>query len=412
MLYYLNTANSTLSGGTHFNKVLGTSPDGAGSATIAISANQANTSFGFTNVGAPNMEQWNNNGPIPVQVNITTASADIQLSISISRISSTGTVLQTTPATSEESLRSTGTYLFEVPNIDWAAGSSTDRLRVNYHFRNSHAMQQRSVVIQTGVLSSYIDLENIFPAVYYDLTVTREGEGTVTPSVGTHSYKQGASVTLSATPATGWRFVRWLIDGSTIITNASTQITMNSDRTVHAVFEVATYTVTFRDWDGTILKTETVVHGGSATPPPDPVREGRTFIGWSHSYTNVTSNVVTTAQYSFISPWNGSGTEQDPYIITTVEELQLINTKLDGNFALGNDIDASDTVNWNNGAGFVPIGRALNSFTGSFDGKGHVVRGVYINSTNDKERLGLFGSVIGTALKYVVIKNVSLKIAI
>ena len=63
----------------------------------------------------------------------------------------------------------------------------------------------------------------------------------------------------------------------------------------------STYTVTFKDWDGTILKTESVGYGGNATPPADPSRDGYTFIGWSGSYTNVTSDREIVAQY-----------EQDP----------------------------------------------------------------------------------------------------
>ncbi|TVQ96881.1 MAG: hypothetical protein EA399_14890, partial [Desulfovibrionales bacterium] len=40
----------------------------------------------------------------------------------------------------------------------------------------------------------------------------------------------------------------------------------------------ASHTVTFRDHDGTLLKTMQVDHGGRAVPPADPVREGHVFI--------------------------------------------------------------------------------------------------------------------------------------
>lgn len=52
----------------------------------------------------------------------------------------------------------------------------------------------------------------------------------------------------------------------------------------------------------------------------------------------------------------GSGTEQDPYIITNVYELQQINSELDACYELANDIDASDIRYWNDKAGFIPIG--------------------------------------------------------
>ena len=53
-----------------------------------------------------------------------------------------------------------------------------------------------------------------------------------------------------------------------------------------------------------------------------------------------------------------------PYQIVDVYGLQGIGTLLSGNFVLANSIDASSTANWNNGAGFVPIGNGGKNFTG------------------------------------------------
>ena len=61
--------------------------------------------------------------------------------------------------------------------------------------------------------------------------------------------------------------------------------------------EVTYYTVTFKDWNGQILKTQTVTKGASATAPPNPTRDGYTFIGWDKGFTNVTSNLEVIAQY-------------------------------------------------------------------------------------------------------------------
>lgn len=63
-----------------------------------------------------------------------------------------------------------------------------------------------------------------------------------------------------------------------------------------------TYTVTFKDWDGTVLKTETVESGKSATAPADPSRTGYTFTGWDTSFETITSNLVVTATYSQNAP--------------------------------------------------------------------------------------------------------------
>ncbi len=60
---------------------------------------------------------------------------------------------------------------------------------------------------------------------------------------------------------------------------------------------VQTYTVTFQDYDGTVLKTQTVQRGKAAEPPADPTREEYIFNGWDKAYDNVTSDLVVTATY-------------------------------------------------------------------------------------------------------------------
>ena len=66
------------------------------------------------------------------------------------------------------------------------------------------------------------------------------------------------------------------------------------------------YNVTFNDYDGTALDTQTVNYGSSATPPADPSREYDAsyhyiFSNWSGSYQNLTSgaqNKTVTAVYT------------------------------------------------------------------------------------------------------------------
>lgn len=56
-------------------------------------------------------------------------------------------------------------------------------------------------------------------------------------------------------------------------------------------------TVTFLDYDDTVLKTTLVLPGGDAEPPFDPKREGYTFVGWRPAVTNIQENTTIYAQY-------------------------------------------------------------------------------------------------------------------
>jgi parallel beta-helix repeat protein len=115
--------------------------------------------------------------------------------------------------------------------------------------------------------------------------------------------------------------------------------------------------------------------------------------------------------------WGGN---QDRYplvmfrIITTVEELQAMNANLGAYYALGNDIDASATQWWNwEGyyyAGFEPIGEYWqNPFTGSFDGRGHVISNLYMRTETDSGA-GLFGCTSGAVVKNLGLEDVSMSI--
>jgi hypothetical protein len=78
-------------------------------------------------------------------------------------------------------------------------------------------------------------------------------------------------------------------------------------------------------------------------------------------------------------------------LVTTLNQLQAMQYSPAASYQLGNDIDASATRGWNNGAGFVPIGNQGTPFTGSFDGGGHRIFNLYVASKGDSA--GLFGTV-------------------
>ena len=58
------------------------------------------------------------------------------------------------------------------------------------------------------------------------------------------------------------------------------------------------HSVTFVDYDGTVLSAQSVAHGSAAIAPTAPEREGYAFIGWDKDFSNVTEDMTVTAQYS------------------------------------------------------------------------------------------------------------------
>ncbi|MDR3492315.1 MAG: MBG domain-containing protein, partial [Gammaproteobacteria bacterium] len=112
------------------------------------------------------------------------------------------------------------------------------------------------------------------------------------------------------------------------------------------------------------------------------------------------------AQFTRLNTSSGNG-------ITDVYGLQGIATgPLSTAYVLNNNIDASGTLNWNAGAGFIPIAMGstvnvnpANPFTGSFDGQNHVINGLYINRPTILY-VGLFGYVHSGAAN--AIQNVGL----
>ena len=128
------------------------------------------------------------------------------------------------------------------------------------------------------------------------------------------------------------------------------------------------------------------------------------------------SSTADTAAFS-----GGSGTEEDPYLISTPEDLwemaERINTKETHNeyaaafYRLTADIDLGGKKEW------VPIGYYAENadsfrFEGTFDGAGHTVQGIRVDYKDPllvqtRSGFGLFGHLAGT-VKELTISNSSI----
>ena len=102
--------------------------------------------------------------------------------------------------------------------------------------------------------------------------------------------KENEEITITETPARfGYTFTEWdvLVDN-------------NDQKTLKALYQINTYTVIFKDWDGNILKTQNIEHNSSATAPSSPTRIGYTFKGWDKLFLNITHNLIINAVYEIM----------------------------------------------------------------------------------------------------------------
>ena len=119
----------------------------------------------------------------------------------------------------------------------------------------------------------------------FTVTVDTSGNGTVT---GAGTYKEGETVTLTALPAEGWRFVKWS-DGTT---SSTYTLTISGDKTLTAEFARKYYIVRFVV-DGTAISEQSLEYEAKIEKPSVPKKEGYTFSGFGDVDETVPAHDVT-----------------------------------------------------------------------------------------------------------------------
>ena len=190
--------------------------------------------------------------------------------------------------------------------------------------------------------------------------------------------------------------------------------------------------------DGPCIITGTggTVFNGKVTVAPDSIIESGTFNGEVINNGAITGGVFnstvsgsgTIEGGTFNTPITGSGTENDPYQISTAAQLKRFRNIVNGTggqtqnrgacAVLMNDIVLNDGTFDANGTytsgssgktaeKWTPIGKYTSDndktpYTGTFDGQGHTIKGLYVNSTSDAY-VGLFGYLEGAAVRNLTV---------
>ena len=125
-------------------------------------------------------------------------------------------------------------------------------------------------------------------------TANPSNGGTVSGS-GIHNY--GSICTLTATPATGYDFIKWTKNGTQVSTNSSYSFTVTEAASYVAHFQLRSFTINATaspNSSGTISGNGTYNYGQTCTLTATP-NPGYTFLRWTKDGTQVSTN----SSYSF-----------------------------------------------------------------------------------------------------------------
>lgn len=125
----------------------------------------------------------------------------------------------------------------------------------------------------------------------------------------------------------------------------------------------------------------------------------------------LTALTVATILFAFsgnAKAMTGEGIQTNPYLIYDCIDFQNIQQNLSAYYSVDNNIDCTDTVNWNNGLGFSPIGTAENPFKGYITGNSNVISNLTINRPTEAH-VAMFSFTSGSTIKYIGFEKVNVK---
>ena len=154
----------------------------------------------------------------------------------------------------------------------------------------------------------------VFEKNQYALTIVKDGEGSVSPAAG--DYNKGSVLSLTATAASGWEFEKW--SGVLSGTDNPTELTLNSNATVIAIFKSLAPIVIELDEDGKVKTFK--------------ARQG-VVAGTTYDFSGVTFTVV---DNTMLKEWVSSGKNLSTAVtslVTNMDGLFKNNTTFNGNIS-------------------------------------------------------------------------------
>ncbi|MEE1076076.1 MAG: S8 family serine peptidase [Acutalibacteraceae bacterium] len=302
-------------------------------------------------------------------------------------------------------------------NVDYVAYSS-----------NNHKVGRASITV-TGIgqysgekvlFYNIVEPENEKPITYTVEYVDYNGTVLSTQEVQVNSYATAPS----APKRTGYIFMGWNHNGANI--TADTTITAQYKKS-----ESKIYTVTFVDKENNVISSQKVAFGETAQAPQPPVFDGYEFVEWKGDFKNISNNTLIKSEYKATKFESGTGTESDPYIISTPEQLDYFSYVINHEnakygtacYKLANNIYYNDITyyaNWGQSditgdmycpeniwepAGIKTENNTKeNYFMGTFDGNGCSIFGLFVSETT-RDYVGFIGYANNAVIRNLGIEN-------
>ena len=284
-------------GGTTYNITVSANPTNGGTVTGGGTYNQgqsctvsatANNGFTFTN--------WTENGNVvSTQANYTfTVTSNRTLVANFQAQAQNYTITVSANPTNGGSVTGGGTYqqgqsctVSATPAsgytfVRWTENGTQVSTNANYTFT---VTGNRTLIAQFQAQPQNYNIS---------VSANPTDGGSVT---GGGTYQQGQSCTVSATPATGYNFVKWTENGNQVSTNANYTFTVTGNRTLVAQFQGQSYYIATSSnptIGGTTSGNGIYHYGETCTVTATPA-QGYEFVNWKENG----SVVSTDASYSF-----------------------------------------------------------------------------------------------------------------
>ena len=161
-------------------------------------------------------------------------------------------------------------------------------------------------------ITANITVEPVFTETLYTVTYRVNGVETYTVQAvhglpASSIYYPLGTPTKEPTEALVYTFAYWTPDVETI----------TEDVTFEAVFVPAPrkYTITFQNWDHTLLSEQQVVYGNAAVAPSVPARDGYFFDGWDRGFDVTLADMTVTAVFRLPGKYTISWLNDDASLI-------------------------------------------------------------------------------------------------